>query len=280
MHAIPVIAAPLRSVDVSWSRRILKGGSHRTTHHVGSRHSGQSRGGCSSRIYADPPTDGERKAVETKGSLEEPPVSAVDLRRQIEEGKKKSKGQRTADSTDAVASFLTRRFGIGAGFAWLGILAVGAIGEQVKTRIEYRNEQESTKEVKDEKVVSLGSGVKYTDKKIGGGSYPQQGFLTVVDIVATADGVVFQDTRKKRRPFVFFYGARPFTAGLCYGLEEGLASMRVGGRRIITVPPSAGFGEKGTIVFPDEEDEEKQGRIPPGATLVYDLELKRVSIPP
>lgn len=70
---------------------------------------------------------------------------------------------------------------IGAGFAWLGVLAVGAIGEQVKTRIEYRNEQQSTKDVEDGKNVVLSSGVSYVDKKIGGGSTPQPGFLTVIE---------------------------------------------------------------------------------------------------
>lgn len=47
-------------------------------------------------------------------------------------GKKKRK----AESTDAVASFLTRRFGVAGGAAWLAVLAAGSLGEQVKTRIE------------------------------------------------------------------------------------------------------------------------------------------------
>lgn len=70
---------------------------------------------------------------------------------------------------------------IGAGFAWLGILAVGAIGEQIKTRIEYRNEQENARDVQVEKKIVLSSGVSYIDKKIGGGSTPQTGFLTVIE---------------------------------------------------------------------------------------------------
>lgn len=47
--------------------------------------------------------------------------------------------------------------------------------------------------------------------------------------------VVFEDTRARGKPIVMFYGARPFTAGLCAGVEEGMASMRAGGKRIIKV---------------------------------------------
>jgi hypothetical protein len=55
--------------------------------------------------------------------------------------------KRKAESTDAIASFLTRRFGIAGGLAWLGFLAVGTLGEQVKTRIEVAAEKEGTREI-------------------------------------------------------------------------------------------------------------------------------------
>ena len=47
-----------------------------------------------------------------------------------------------AESTDAVATFLTRRFGLAGGLAWLGFLAVGSLGEQVKTRMEVAGQIE------------------------------------------------------------------------------------------------------------------------------------------
>lgn len=71
---------------------------------------------------------------------------------------------------------------IGAGFAWLGFLTIGVLGEQIKTRIEFSNEQQNARDVEDEKTTILASGVKYVDKKIGGGSFPQNGFLTVVNL--------------------------------------------------------------------------------------------------
>ena len=52
-----------------------------------------------------------------------------------------------ADSTDWVASSLTRRFGIGSGLAWAGLLAVGVVSEQLKTRFEVAQQQANTKSV-------------------------------------------------------------------------------------------------------------------------------------
>ena len=47
---------------------------------------------------------------------------------------------------------------------------------------------------------------------------------------ATANGEVFEDTKARGKPIVFRYGSRPFTGGLCKGVEEALASMKTGFR--------------------------------------------------
>jgi len=60
--------------------------------------------------------------------------------------------RRQAGSTDAIASFLTRRFGIVGGLAWLGFLAVGSLGEQVKTRMEVAAERDGTRDVAGQQV--------------------------------------------------------------------------------------------------------------------------------
>ena len=44
----------------------------------------------------------------------------------------------------------------------------------------------------------------------------------------TANGEVFEDTRQRGKPIVFIYGGRPFTGGLCKGVEEAMASMKAG----------------------------------------------------
>uniref|UniRef100_A0A7C9A2P5 Peptidylprolyl isomerase n=1 Tax=Opuntia streptacantha TaxID=393608 RepID=A0A7C9A2P5_OPUST len=52
------------------------------------------------------------------------------------------------ETTDWIASSLTRRFGVGAGLAWAGFLAVGVVSEQIKTRLEVSQEQANTRYVK------------------------------------------------------------------------------------------------------------------------------------
>lgn len=162
----------------------------------------------------------------------------------------------------------------------MGILTFGVLSEQIKTRIEQADEAKSTQVVSDSQEVVLSSGVKYKDVKIGGGSKPQKGYLMIVDFRGTADGQVFKDTRERGKPVVFVYGGRPFTGGLCQGVEEAMASMKAGGRRTITVPAAQDFGESGGSLTATLQAPTKQGNIPIHATLVYDLELIRVSIPP
>lgn len=58
---------------------------------------------------------------------------------------RKRSGSRVADSTDWISSSLTRRFGLGAGLAWVGVLAFGVISEQVKTRNEVFREEQGTR---------------------------------------------------------------------------------------------------------------------------------------
>jgi FKBP-type peptidyl-prolyl cis-trans isomerase len=194
----------------------------------------------------------------------------------------RTKPKRLADSTDAVASFLTRRFGIAGGLAWLGFLAVGSLGEQLKTRWEVAEAEKATQEITStaQVEVTLPSGLRYTDLRVGGGQSPPRGYLVVVDYVGKANEVVFEDTKLRGKPIVYFFGGRPFTAGMCEGTEQALATMKAGGKRRVFVPASLGFGNQGAVLRPTEHVPDKQGAIPPGADLEYELELVRVSIPP
>ena len=70
------------------------------------------------------------------------------------------------------------------------------------------------------------------------------------------------------------------TGGLCPGAELALSGMRAGGRRVAVVPPSAGFGANGFTARPTDHVPEKRGEVGPGATLEYDIEVVRVSVPP
>lgn len=96
------------------------------------------------------------------------PAEAARAAKSAEFSVKKGGGARRADSTDAVATFLTRRFGIAGGLAWLGILTFGVISEQLKTRREVREAREGTKDVAKQSEVTTASGLRYTDLRIGG----------------------------------------------------------------------------------------------------------------
>lgn len=199
---------------------------------------------------------------------------------QAEGQRLKGGGRRAAGSTDWVSSQLTRRFGLAGGLAWAGVLTFGVVSEQVKTRLEQADEATNTKNVAAPKEITTPEGIRYTDLKVGGGAPPQKGYLMVLDFQAYADGQLFEDTKARGKPIVFFFGGRPFTGGVCPGVEIALRGMRGGGRRRVVVPPALGFGENGTTLRPTEHEPGKQGVVPPNAELIYELELLRVSIPP
>lgn len=94
------------------------------------------------------------------------------------------------------------------------------------------------------------------DIQIGNGDTAAVGTTVRVHYVGQlADGSIFAATRDK--PFTAVLGA----GVVIEGWEEGIPGMRVGGRRQLVVPPDLGYGEKG------------EGRVPPGAVLVFDVTL-------
>ena len=106
------------------------------------------------------------------------------------------------------------------------------------------------------------SGLQYVDVVEGTGAMPQNGQSVTVHYTGTLeDGTKFDSSRDRNRPFSFRIGV----GQVIKGWDEGVASMRVGGQRRLTIPPDLGYGARGA-----------GGVIPPNATLIFDVELIRI----
>ncbi len=100
------------------------------------------------------------------------------------------------------------------------------------------------------------------DLVVGKGAEAKTGDTVKVHYVGTlTDGKEFDSSRKHNEPFVFELGA----GRVIKGWDQGVAGMKVGGKRKLTVPPSLGYGARG---FPPV--------IPPNSTLNFEVELLEV----
>ncbi|MDX2230025.1 MAG: FKBP-type peptidyl-prolyl cis-trans isomerase [Leptolyngbyaceae cyanobacterium bins.349] len=117
----------------------------------------------------------------------------------------------------------------------------------------------TTKKVEaSENYVTTPSGLKYLDMVEGSGETPQAGQTVTVHYTGTLEnGSKFDSSRDRGTPFKFKLGA----GQVIKGWDEGIASMKVGGRRQLVIPPTLGYGSRGV------------GPIPPDSTLIFDVEL-------
>jgi peptidylprolyl isomerase len=107
--------------------------------------------------------------------------------------------------------------------------------------------------------VTTPSGLKYTDTVVGTGPSPRPGQTAVVHYTGTlTDGTKFDSSLDKGQPYEFPLGR----GTVIRGWDEGVATMKVGGKRHLIVPPALGYGAMG-----------RPPAIPGGATLVFDIEL-------
>jgi peptidylprolyl isomerase len=118
-------------------------------------------------------------------------------------------------------------------------------------------------EKSDVKWTTTASGLQYTDTVVGSGETPKQGQLCVVNYTGWlwengAKGKKFDSSEDHGKPLEFVLGGR-----VIKGWNEGVATMKVGGKRTLKVPPQLGYGASGA----------GGGRIPPNSTLLFDIEL-------
>ncbi|MGB9366981.1 MAG: FKBP-type peptidyl-prolyl cis-trans isomerase [Xanthobacteraceae bacterium] len=107
------------------------------------------------------------------------------------------------------------------------------------------------------------SGLQITDTKVGTGATPKTGQTCVMHYTGWlyengAKGKKFDSSVDRGEPFDFPIG----TGRVIKGWDEGVASMKVGGKRTLIIPASLGYGARGA-----------GGVIPPNATLIFEVEL-------
>ena len=105
------------------------------------------------------------------------------------------------------------------------------------------------------------SGVQYWDITPGTGATAVSGQKVTVNYTGWLTSGKQFDTSVGKRPFQFKLGA----GQVIQGWDDGVAGMKVGGKRQLRIPPNLGYGSQGI-----------SGTIPPNATLVFDVELLAV----
>ncbi len=133
-----------------------------------------------------------------------------------------------------------------------------AVGDDVKPTPAPEAAKKS-----ESKMRATPSGLQYEDIKEGTGASPRSGQVCVMDYTGWlwengAKGKKFDSSVDRGTPFEFPLGQ----GRVIKGWDEGVATMKVGGKRLLLIPPQLGYGSRGA-----------GGVIPPNATLLFEVEL-------
>lgn len=125
------------------------------------------------------------------------------------------------------------------------------------------NAQKAPEPTKEKKMITNVSGLKYLDTVEGSGASPVTGKTCVMHYTGwlwdgKAKGAKFDSSVDRGQPFEFIIGV----GQVIKGWDEGVGTMKVGGKRTLIIPSALGYGSRGA-----------GGVIPPNATLCFEVEL-------
>lgn len=138
------------------------------------------------------------------------------------------------------------------------LLIIGAGGFYI-----YQNNSPTSIQTGEAEMVTTSSGLQYQDIKIGSGDEAKPGEMVSVHYTGwLLDGTKFDSSLDRNEPFQFQLGA----GMVIKGWDEGVAGMKVGGKRVLIIPPDLAYGANGA-----------GGVIPPNATLKFEVELLTIN---
>ena len=146
----------------------------------------------------------------------------------------------------------------------LAVALAAALAAATASADEKKPTPPSDSEKKSEsKMTKTSSGLQYEDTKVGTGASPQKGQTCVMHYTGWlwengAKGKKFDSLVDRGTPFEFPLGQ----GRVIKGWDEGVATMKVGGKRTLLIPADLGYGPRGAA-----------GAIPPNATLLFEVEL-------
>lgn len=145
--------------------------------------------------------------------------------------------------------------------ASLSLFLLAGLGLTVLTSCEAGDKKDEVK--KDQpKTITTDSGLKYQDLKVGTGQEAKKGDTVEVHYTGwLTNGKKFDSSLDRKEAFEFKLGAEM----VIKGWDEGVAGMKVGGKRKLLIPSKLGYGARGA-----------GNVIPPNADLVFEVELLKV----